>query len=599
MAEHGSTSRALIPLRDSAASGSAHEHDSPAEIGEDGLRQSDLTHQAVVLQFPKNSRPGVPQDAASAQQSVAGDQQPEGGSSARGPFTLANILGVDEAELAAPLPRIAPPEHRWEQLSLGVTPDTGEATAAPLRTGVATQPPAGPTELVPGANEPGAVEVPVYLASQTLSSMADGTGTDAPSALGSLLFDEPAPSAPAGDGVWHMPSVVTGTVHDPVYGADEDLNAPRGIQHPATRSEAASAIPRNPTPAEPSPTLVSSIKPKKNKKHPPPPAAMFGSTEFGPLMWPAKEPPKAEKVLSRKQCANCGSPLSGPWCTLCGERALAPQDLTVSGMWHEFVAMFFSSDSVLRRTFVALLIKPGELTDAYLTGRRSRYVRPLPLFLAACALFAVMSGTMGLRPRPDRNALIGLEREMAEEAGMEDLSIPGTSIPKILELPAGVRTYVTPVAKAVEKVPAIWLPMMVALVTLLVAGLRVLGQAAGRSYFVFASHFGVIFTFLWGVLMPIALVGTKVAFEFAAIRYGAGEARFDEEGKMIEAVPLQWNMLRETLAGTTFHSAALFVMLLPWTILAFRRAFDDGWVRATISGILVAAIPVLMLTPFR
>jgi hypothetical protein len=116
---------------------------------------------------------------------------------------------------------------------------------------------------------------------------------------------------------------------------------------------------------------------------------------------------------------------------------------------------------------------------------------------------------------------------------------------------------------------------------------------------VFASHFGAIFTVLWGALLPGLLLFSKVGFEYAAIRYGAGEPRFDEEGKMIEAVPLQWNLLRETLAGTTFHSAFLFVLLAPWAIIAFRRTYEDSWPRAIINGLLVATIPILLLTPFR
>ncbi|MBC7841253.1 MAG: hypothetical protein H7099_03040 [Gemmatimonadaceae bacterium] len=47
-----------------------------------------------------------------------------------------------------------------------------------------------------------------------------------------------------------------------------------------------------------------------------------------------------------------------------------------------------------------------------------------------------------------------------------------------------------------------------------------------------------------------------------------------------------------------FHSSLVGLGLAPWAIIAYRRAFSTGWLRAGIAGLLTAAVPVLLLAPF-
>ncbi|HEX8661745.1 MAG TPA: DUF3667 domain-containing protein [Brevundimonas sp.] len=61
---------------------------------------------------------------------------------------------------------------------------------------------------------------------------------------------------------------------------------------------------------------------------------------------------------------------------------------------HEAVTAVSSVDGKLLRTLRTLILRPGELTAAYAAGRRTPYIGPLPLFLAANALFfAVQSAS--------------------------------------------------------------------------------------------------------------------------------------------------------------------------------------------------------------
>lgn len=117
--------------------------------------------------------------------------------------TLAALLGLTDEDLAEPLSRVAPPEHRWEQLTLGDASDSGGEPPAGIRSGAATQPPTAEQELIPGLDAPGAVEVPVYLAGRALRELLEQQEEMAPvltpaikvEGVGRLRKSMPAPTA--------------------------------------------------------------------------------------------------------------------------------------------------------------------------------------------------------------------------------------------------------------------------------------------------------------------------------------------------------------------------------------------------------------------
>ena len=84
-------------------------------------------------------------------------------------------------------------------------------------------------------------------------------------------------------------------------------------------------------------------------------------------------------------CANCGTPLVGPFCANCGQHVA---DFHRS-VWR-FIADFFDNaicwDNKLFRTLGPLFRQPGFLTHEFMVGRRVRYVHPLRLFLFTSAV---------------------------------------------------------------------------------------------------------------------------------------------------------------------------------------------------------------------
>ena len=92
-------------------------------------------------------------------------------------------------------------------------------------------------------------------------------------------------------------------------------------------------------------------------------------------------------------CANCGSPLSGRYCSTCGQRADA-QVHSVGYFLHELLEALTHGDSHVRATLMPLLRRPGFLTREYFAGRRARYLPPLRLYLFMSVVFLVLSAVL-------------------------------------------------------------------------------------------------------------------------------------------------------------------------------------------------------------
>lgn len=298
-------------------------------------------------------------DAADEQNAPSERGGESGEVARRGPFTLASLLDLNEEELAQPLSRVAPSEQHWEQLSFAVTPETGEAVPAELRTVAGTPAPLNEHELIPGLDVPGAVEVPVYLAGRTITK---------------LLQDEDASLLPANV---RPPAISIAAVGRP----KKKLTAP--VANFAKAAE------------------VPMFWPKGTEKA----AAQKHTAE------------KPTGILPQ-ECAQCGSPSNGERCAVCGHETAVPAPLPHP--WGHFVAAFLDSDSRVVRTVGALVLTPGELTRAVLIGHRRRYVAPLIVATAALILFAIVSALGGLRPRPDRTLMIGTDRTAEAMPGLVD-----------------------------------------------------------------------------------------------------------------------------------------------------------------------------------
>ncbi len=72
----------------------------------------------------------------------------------------------------------------------------------------------------------------------------------------------------------------------------------------------------------------------------------------------------AERGTPAAECANCGAPLVGPYCAMCGQEPDIHRR-TVASLAHDLISDIASFDSRILRTAKALLFKPGDLPLAF------------------------------------------------------------------------------------------------------------------------------------------------------------------------------------------------------------------------------------------
>jgi Protein of unknown function (DUF3667) len=84
-----------------------------------------------------------------------------------------------------------------------------------------------------------------------------------------------------------------------------------------------------------------------------------------------------------------------PFCAACGERRLRANELTLRGLLEHAFEAFTNVDSKLLRSFRYLVVHPGQLTAAYMQGRRQPFMGPVPLFLIANVLFFAIESSLG------------------------------------------------------------------------------------------------------------------------------------------------------------------------------------------------------------
>lgn len=99
------------------------------------------------------------------------------------------------------------------------------------------------------------------------------------------------------------------------------------------------------------------------------------------------EPPVPQTLA----CMNCGTVLTGEYCTACGQRH-EPHVHTLGHFLGEAFESITHADSRLWRTMGHLLVKPGRLTRDFFQGRRASYLPPFRLYLVISLLFFLIVG---------------------------------------------------------------------------------------------------------------------------------------------------------------------------------------------------------------
>jgi hypothetical protein len=182
-------------------------------------------------------------------------------------------------------------------------------------------------------------------------------------------------------------------------------------------------------------------------------------------------------------CQNCGAPLRGRFCHVCGQAAHIHRSLLHLG--EELLHGLFHFDAKGWRTLPMLIARPGLLTRRYVDGQRARYVSPLALFLFmmflmffAASLTSAPPDLLGASGKP-AEARAELERELAKAR----TAVAGAQlgVERARARNAGIADAEEALADAREEVTGLEIAMRAAAPALNVAASAVAAAAASSS----------------------------------------------------------------------------------------------------------------------
>jgi len=94
----------------------------------------------------------------------------------------------------------------------------------------------------------------------------------------------------------------------------------------------------------------------------------------------------AGKYRKEDNCLNCGFTVEKHYCSSCGQPNLELNESFWQFITHS-VAHYFHFDNKFFQTLKPLISKPGDVTLAYLAGKRARYINPVSMYIFVSILY--------------------------------------------------------------------------------------------------------------------------------------------------------------------------------------------------------------------
>lgn len=283
---------------------------------------------------------------------------------------------------------------------------------------------------------------------------------------------------------------------------------------------------------------------------------------------PTCAPAAPESAAAAPACLNCGlalEPADARFCPHCGQHT-RPRPPTVGEFLHELAGSYLAVEGPLWRTLKTLLMHPGELTRAYLAGRRLHYVRPLRLYLTislvvllalGAALNARLATTLPGRIDVTQSRFMMFDFAVAR-AGLDQGRFVCEGLPAALCQRLERRALQDPEG---------------------------IGQLTMRSVQRASGHLGAIMF----VLLPVFALLLRLA-------WAGGRWRLAEHLVFALHVHAFWFLaLAVTLAGLPWLSLAAGMVAAGYALWAARRVYGGSWMSLLARSAAVASAYGLLL----
>ncbi len=96
-------------------------------------------------------------------------------------------------------------------------------------------------------------------------------------------------------------------------------------------------------------------------------------------------------------CLNCNQPVSGNYCSNCGQRNGVGR-ITLKETFQHFLGAYLSLDGPLWRTTWHLITKPGVVMHSFIEGKRQKYYRPVAYFIVLTAVYIILRSLLNYDP---------------------------------------------------------------------------------------------------------------------------------------------------------------------------------------------------------
>jgi hypothetical protein len=116
----------------------------------------------------------------------------------------------------------------------------------------------------------------------------------------------------------------------------------------------------------------------------------------------------------RPNCQDCGAPLSGPFCSACGQHDV-DYHRSIWPMAEDALEGFFHLDGKFLKSVRYLFTRPGFLSEEFVAGRRTRYTNPLRFYIFASFIFFAVQALTAHKPTPVEETAAAQRAEKASE----------------------------------------------------------------------------------------------------------------------------------------------------------------------------------------